>query len=344
MNSFLARKPRRILSDRKFPKASRSLLPAIFLSLVLLSRLSAFGQAELPSQAGLVHFGDLIEVDVVGSFEHDWRGSLTPEGFLDGLISLENQIYALCRSEQDLSLAIQTELSKTLRDPKVAVRILDRSNRAVAFLNGAVKVPQRFQIKRPIYLNEMLTLSGGITDRSSGEVSVFRPANLSCTEPPKIGESEFVKASQPVGAERTIIKIVAILRGDPSANPRILSGDIVTVVEALPVYVIGGVNAPQQIPLRNELTLSRAIAMAGGLAKEANSSITVFRRGGSGTELITVDVLKIAAGQADDPVLKPFDIVDVPQKGKAVRVRPPVIDNGGSNSATLANLPLRIIE
>ena len=310
---------------------------------MLLSRLSAFGQAELPSQAGLVHFGDLIEVDVVGSFEHDWRGSLTPEGFLDGLISLENQIYALCRSEQDLSLAIQTELSKTLRDPKVAVRILDRSNRAVAFLNGAVKAPQRFQIKRPIYLNEMLTLSGGITDRSSGEVSVFRPANLSCIEPRKTGESEFVKASQPV-AERTIIKIVAILRGDPSANPRILSGDIVTVVEALPVYVIGGVNAPQQIPLRNELTLSSAIAMAGGLAKEANSNITVFRRDGSGTELITVDVQKIAAGQADDPVLKPFDIVDVPQKGKAVRVRPPVIDNGGSNSATLANLPLRIID
>jgi len=310
---------------------------------VLLSRLSAFGQAELPSQAGLVHFGDLIEVDVVGSFEHDWRGSLTPEGFLDGLISLENQIYALCRSEQDLSLAIQTELSKTLRDPKVAVRILDRSNRAVAFLNGAVKAPQRFQIKRPIYLNEMLTLSGGITDRSSGEVSVFRPANLSCIEPRKTGESEFVKASQPV-AERTIIKIVAILRGDPSANPRILSGDIVTVVEALPVYVIGGVNAPQQIPLRNELTLSRAIAMAGGLAKEANSNITVFRRDGSGTELITVDVQKIAAGQADDPVLKPFDIVDVPQKGKPARVRPPVIDNGGSKSATLANLPLRIID
>lgn len=306
--------------------------------------LSAFGQTEVPTQAALVHFGDLIEVDVVGSFEHDWRGSLTPEGFLDGLDSLENQIYALCRSEQDLSIAVQTELSKTLREPKVSVRILDRSNRAVAFLNGAVRTPQRFQIKRPINLNEMLTLSGGITDRSSGEVSVFRPANLSCTEPPKTGDREFVKASQPIGAERTIIKIVDILRGDPLANPRILSGDIVTVVEALPVYVIGGVNAPQQIALRNELTLSRAIAMAGGLAKEANSSITVFRRDGSRTELITADVQKIAAGQADDPVLKPFDIVDVPQKGKPARVRPPVIDNGGSKRSTLANLPLRIID
>ncbi len=318
---------------------------AIFLSLVVLPPWpSTLAQTEIPTQAGLVHFGDLIEVDVVGSFEHDWRGSLTPEGFLDGLESLENQVYALCRSEQDLSIVIQAELSKTLRDPRVAVRILDRSNRAVAFLNGAVRVPQRFQIKRPIYLNELLTLSGGITDRSSGQVSLFRPANLSCTEPRRSGENEFVKASQPVGAERSIIKISDILRGDPTANPRIFSGDIVTVVEALPVYIIGGVNIPQQIPLRNELTVSRAIAMAGGLAKEANSTITVFRRDGGVTSLITADLQKIVAGEANDPVLQPFDIVDVPQKGKPARTRPPVIDGSGSKNTPLAILPLRVID
>lgn len=301
-------------------------------------------QSEPQSQANLVHFGDLIEVDVIGSFEYDWRGSLTPEGFFDGLDSLENQIYGLCQSEEDLSVTVQKEFAKMLRDPKVVVRILDRSNRAVAFLNGAVRSPQRFQIKRAVYLNELLVLSGGITDRSSGEISVFRPANLSCVEPRKNTDGEFVKASQPRGAETINIKIADILRGEQSANPRILSGDIVTVSEALPVYVIGGVNSPQRLPLRNQITLSRAIATAGGLAKEANGNITIFRREGRETKLIQADLQKITAGQADDPVLKPFDIIDVPQKGKPSRTRPPVIDKGVTNGLTLASLPLRVID
>ena len=130
-------------------------------------------------QANLVHFGDLVEVDVIGSYEYDWRGSLTPEGYLDGLDTLENQIYALCQTEAALSAAVEKELSKTLRNPKVEVRILDRSNRAVAFLSGAVRSPKRFQIKRKVQLSELLVLSGGITDRSSGEISIFRPATMS---------------------------------------------------------------------------------------------------------------------------------------------------------------------
>lgn len=312
-------------------------LPGLLLPLVLAL------SVESQTPPNLVHYGDLIEVDVVGSFEYDWRGSLTPEGFLDGLDTLEERIYALCRSEEELSAVIQEQYSKTLREPKVNVRILDRSNRAVAFVTGAVRSPQRFQIKRAVYLNELLVLSGGITDRSSGEIMIFRPGNLSCSEPKRTTDGEFVKASQPGGAETINVKIGDILRGDAAANPRILSGDIVTVSEALPVYVIGGVNSPQQISLRNQLTLSRAVSTAGGLAKDGTGTITIFRREGRETKLIRADLEKITAGQEDDPVLKPFDIVDVPQKGKPARSRPPMID-GPSRAGGLATLPLRVID
>ncbi len=315
---------------------------SIFLLLVL--ALSDFAQSGATSRSDLVHFGDLIEIDVIGSFEYDWRGTLTPEGYLDGLDYLEQQIYALCQSEEGLSVSIEKEYAKTLRDPKVTVRILDRSNRAVAFLSGAVRSPQRFQIKRPVYLNELLILSGGITDRSSGEIAIFRPANLSCFDSKKTPGAEFVKASQPGGAETFSVKIADILRGEASANPRILSGDIVTVSEAFPVYVIGGVNTPQQISLRNQLTLSRVIAMAGGLSKDVNGNIIIFRREGRETKRIEADLRKITAGQVEDLVLKPFDIVDVPQRGKPSRTRPPVIDNDLSRGVALANLPLRVID
>lgn len=312
--------------------------------MLVITSLGVFPQSESKSQSNLVHFGDLIEIDVIGSFEYDWRGTITPEGYLDGLDYFDQQIYALCRSEEELSISVEKEYAKTLRDPKVSVRILDRSNRAVAFLTGAVRSPQRFQIKRPVYLNELLILSGGITDRSSGEVAVFRPANLSCSDSKKSTTTEFLNASQPGGAETFNIKIPDILRGDPAANPRIMSGDIVTVSEAFPVYVIGGVNAPQQISLRNQLTLSRVIAMAGGLSKDFEGVITIFRRDNRETKRIEADIKKITSGQAEDLVLKPFDIVDVPQKGKAARARPPSIDQGRLSGSALSSLPLRIID
>lgn len=289
--------------------------------------------------ANLVHFGDLIDVDVVGSFEYDWRGTLNPEGFLDGMDRIPNRIYGLCRSEGDLAEAITKEYRAYLRDPAVVVKILDRSNRAVAFLDGAVKFPQRFQIRRRVLLNELLILSGGITDRSSGEIRIFRPQSLNCDQKPSADVSG-EKTSQNV-----TIKIADLLAGSEGANPPIFSGDIVTVVEADPVYLIGGVNAPKQISLRIETTLSRAIASAGGLAKEGlEDKIRIFRRDGKDRQVIEANLRKILAKEAEDPVLQAYDVVDVEQKGRGPRKLPPVLESKSSANDRLSKLPLRIID
>ncbi|MCA1589561.1 MAG: polysaccharide biosynthesis/export family protein, partial [Acidobacteria bacterium] len=216
----------------------------------------AWPQAEAEKSQELVHYGDLIEVDVLGSLEYDWRGTINPEGFLDGVDALENRVYALCRSNAQIAADLEQGFSKILRDPRVAVRVLDRSNRAVAFLHGAVRTPQRLRIKRKILLNELLVLAGGISDTASGEVTIFRPVNASCGPATADAEQEFVKASTGEAARTVSIKISDLLRGVPDANPEIRSGDIVTVVEALPIYVIGGVAAPRQISARGEMTLA----------------------------------------------------------------------------------------
>ncbi|MEO6334441.1 MAG: hypothetical protein ABIO91_05590, partial [Pyrinomonadaceae bacterium] len=65
---------------------------------------------------------------------------------------------------------------------------------------------------------------------------------------------------------------------------------------------------------------------------------------GRETQRFEADLQQIVAGTTKDPVLKAFDIVDVPQKGKPPRSRPPVIDKGGPLSLTLAGLPLRIVD
>ena len=293
----------------------------------------------------LVHLGDLIDVDVVGSFDFDWRGTLNPEGFLDGLDLVQEPIYALCRSESDLAADLTKAYSKSLRDPTIVVRILDRSNRAVVFLDGAVKFPQRFQIRRPIRLNELLIVAGGITENASGVISIFRPQNLSCAVQPPAAEGSFVKASTADGPQTFSIRIADLLAGEARSNPQVLSGDIVTVAEAMPVYVMGGVNAPKQVSARTRTTLSRAVAAAGGVSKKGlESSVTIYRREGNETKILQADLRKIEAAEVEDPVLKPFDIVEVGQKGVEKRRFAPVIDNAGFQTSKLVNLPLRIIE
>jgi protein involved in polysaccharide export with SLBB domain len=312
-------------------------------------------QTNPPSAENLIHQGDLIDVDILGSFEYDWRGKLTPEGYIDGLSFIEEPVFGLCRSEEDVARDIVRGYEKLLRNPKVVVKILDRSNRATAVLVGAVKKPQRFQIKRSVFLNELLIVSGGLTELADGEIRIFRPQNLSCLAEPKVFESaisdngekreRFVKTRQGNVATTLSVKISDLLNGNKESNPQILSGDIVTVLEAAPIYITGGVNSPKQIAARSKLTVSRAVDSAGGLTKNATEdSITIFRRVGRETKVIEVDLKKIKAEQAEDIVLQSFDIVEVGEKGRAKKKFPPVIQLQSTTESQSAALPFRIIE
>lgn len=269
---------------------------------------------------------------MVGSLEFDWRGGVNAEGFLDGFDKTADPIFVRCLSPREAADLISKVYSKILRDPVVEVRILDRSNRALAYVDGAVKTPQRLRIKREISLKELIVLSGGITDTASGDISIFRPENLSCS-------------AAPAKASTKMVAIADLLSGKAESNPKILSGDIVTVVEALPVFVIGGVGVPKQISLRSTLTLSRAVLIAGGVAKGGTpDAVTIYRREDGTTKIIAANLDEIEAGKAEDPVLKPYDVVDVGERGKEKRMFPPVIDAAGSRFQKQAKMPIRVIE
>ena len=291
----------------------------------------------------LIHPGDLIEVDVVGSTEFDWRGGLTPEGFLSGINFVENPIYALCRTEKAVAADVAKGYAKLLRNPQIEVKILDRSQRPVAFLYGAVKNPQRFQIKRAVNLNELLILSGGLTDKVSGEIQILRSRNLSCAA--KKNSKNPNRAKPASDSEFINVKIADLLEGKPAANPQILTGDVVTVLESKPIYVTGGVANPRQLDARSEINITRAIAAAGGLTKDADpKNITIFRVENKQTRTIDVDYEKIKSGQADDLALRAFDIVDVSQKGKTKSRYSLGFKAAEESLKKSQNLPLKIID
>ncbi|MDQ4122672.1 MAG: SLBB domain-containing protein [Acidobacteriota bacterium] len=283
----------------------------------------------------LIHLGDVIDIDVLGSLEYDWRGRLDSEGFLSGIPYAKEPVFALCRTEEEIAAQLTEAYSKILRKPEIVVRVVDRTERQQARIYGAVRTPLRFQIERPVRLNEILVLTGGIGERASGEIKIFRPPYLSCISP----------NSAQAESQMITVKISELLAGKSEANPFIRTGDIVTVEEAKPVFVAGGVAAPQTILLRDNqtMTLTRAIASAGGAVKNA-VKVTIFRRSSDGvTQQIEADLEKIRRKQADDVSLEAFDVVEVEGTLRADKTKPPTVAGFDANQPNQANPPLRVI-
>jgi protein involved in polysaccharide export with SLBB domain len=282
---------------------------------------------------GLIHHGDVIDVDVIGSFEFDWRGGITPEGFLDGYDKIADQIPAICHSETEVAASIEAALKAVLREPKVVVRIIDRSNRPLAAISGAVRNPYRFRIKRDVRVNELIALSGGITDNASGTIDIFRPRNAGCVE----------KSQESNAGERVNIQISDLLAGKTEANPIIAAGDIINVLEANPVYVIGGISNPGQIKFRPGLTLDRAIAISGGVVKRnGTGKVKIYRRTGGKSEIIEAEVPGNTVAAATEMPLQPFDIVEILERGSAERRFPVMASRSDTNND--AAIPIRTID
>lgn len=309
----------------------RIILSFCLLGLLLCEAATGQGTANRASGKEKIHQGDLIEIDEVGGFDFDWRGKLNPEGFLDGFTKIAEPIFARCRTTEELAESIRAEYAKILREPSVRVRIIDRNDRAFAYLDGAIKQPQKFRIKRAVDLKELVVIGGGFTDKAGGEISILRPEGASCDA---AGD----------GSTRTLkISIADILSGSTDANPTILSGDLVTVLAVQPVYVIGGVGSPGKAAWREGMTVSRAVAAVGGVSdKGVSGSVSIYRN--RGASVVQVDLDKVIAGRAEDVALRPFDIVDVPLKGAAKRKLPPVVDDPDSRPTSFQSMPLRVIE
>ena len=97
-------------------------------------------------------------------------------------------------------------------------------------------------------------------------------------------------------------------------DPYIRPGDIVIVTEGEPVYLTGYLNAPREIVMKDNMTLVRAIAMAGGIQRTAKShEVYIYRqvKGKLGPEKLKFDYDAIKNGKQPDVLLQAYDIIDV---------------------------------
>jgi polysaccharide export outer membrane protein len=290
--------------------------------------------------------GDVIDVRVFGQSDLNALAEVDSEGNISSLPFLEAPIRAKCRTEKDVQKDIAAAYAKYLKAPQVSVRIAERKSRQPATIFGAVRQPTRLMMVRRVRLNEIMAASGGFTERAAGTIQILHTEPVMCPEP---GDEAAAASIDGTRVPLEVVKIQDLKAGKIEANPFIRPGDYIVVTEAEPVYITGSVVSPQGVFMRDQLTLSVAIAMVGGVRKEAKTSdVRIYRQkpGAKEQETIKVDLAAIKKNQTPDILLQPYDVVEVAEAGMFSAQRlPSTLLSGvsGGFQSVFSALPMRVL-
>lgn len=292
------------------------LKPIAFALFALMSALSV--GAQQPDTTGLaqaalisasadlyrIGAGDVLEVRVFNRPQFSREAVRVDNRGMIRMPMIETDIRAGCSTESELAEAVAGLYLKYQRHPHVDVFVKDYSSKPVAVI-GAVDKPGQFQLQRRVRLLELVSLAGGPTERAGQRILVAHSSEMS---PCDAGLAANASGFESYDLNNT-------LKADGASNPYVRSGDIITLPEAQQVFVVGNVFRPTTIPLKERITVSQAVAMAGGTMPDAKKdSIRILRQSpGSPTKTeIVVDLNAIGKRKAEDVELKANDIVEVP--------------------------------
>lgn len=249
--------------------------------------------------------GDVLDIRIYNRPQLS-REAVRVEG--SGMIRMpliETEIQAACLTEGELAKEISTRYAKYYKNLQVDVFIKGYHSRQVAII-GAVNDQSRFELQRRVRLLELLTYAKGPSSRAGQTINIVHSTQSSPCKKDDDADASAAFSSY---------KLSDVLQGDPKSNPYLEAGDIVTLPEADQVYVVGNVFSPITIALKESITLTRAIAMAGGLKQDTRKDKIRVLRQEPGTTIrkeITVDLYAIEKKRSEDLALLPNDIIDVP--------------------------------
>ena len=278
--------------------------------------------------------GDVLDIRVFNKPQFNREGvRVDPRGMIR-MPLIKEEIVAACHTESELEAIVTELLKEYVLDPQVTVQIKEYQSEPVAVL-GAVRAPSRFQLQRRVRLLELLTFVNGPADNAGRTVQVVHTG-------PRVACGNSQGDSETAVSVLDSYQLSDTLRGDGKSNPYVQPGDVVSIAVADQVYVIGNVVHPTAIALTEPMTVSRAIAMAGGTALDTRkNAIHIIRQtpGTTDKKEILVDLEAINRHKAEDVVLVANDIIDVPASGGKRLLRSLM----GAVVPSIGNLPVRVI-
>ncbi|MCF7984797.1 MAG: polysaccharide export protein [Thiohalocapsa sp.] len=199
---------------------------------------------------------------------------------------------------RDAENLLVERLGKYIHTPQVAIFVDEYASQEIT-VNGAVARPGVIKVQRPRTLFEVLSLAGGLKGNASTKVSV-----VTDLEQPETGQR---------GTRRFIVDLNDLVNESEVQSLVLGGGDSVFVHEAGIFFVDGAVAKPGSFGLKPDMTVLKAIAVAGGAKWEAKENqVRVIRRDGTGTpQEMMVDVAAVRDKRQPDMLLRDGDVVIV---------------------------------
>lgn len=219
-----------------------------------------------------------------------------------GVISLPaiGVVHVGDRSVQEIQTIIERRLEEqgVLQEPRVGVSVKEYRSRRIAVI-GEVNSPGVYAIQQNVTtLMDMLTLAGGPTRNAGQTAHILRKEQ---------GQFDPVRITVNLHRlfEEGVFDLNAVLQGD----------DIIFVPNAPLVYVYGSVRSPGGYTLNRSIRALEAIALAGGLTKDAaKRHVFLVRRSSplGAEEVINLNVQQIERGRQRDIFLQEGDVLHIP--------------------------------
>lgn len=287
-------------------------LRAAFLVSILLGGLCCAADVGLNVSSYVLTAEDTIVIRVPDSVEFGAEKTsfrIDDEGYVN--LPLIGRRRAAGRTTRQLESELTEPLKSYYLAPRVSVSIAEFHTEPVSVL-GAVNTPGLLRMNGEETLLEMLSRAGGLRSDAGQTLTISRRLDQGRLPLPEA-------ADDPSGEfSLAVLKLSEITTGArASANIVLKPHDVVTVMRAQMIYVLGDVGHAGGFVLneRNEMSTLKALALAGGLshtAAPANARILRHEPGASQRQEIPVNLNRIVKNKDADPDLKPEDILFVP--------------------------------
>lgn len=245
--------------------------------------------------------GDVLSIEVAGEPELKRKVKVSEQGTIR-MPYIDQDLPVAGMSEHQVANLLREKMTVILKDPQVTL-FIEEYHARMASIAGEVREPKQVALTRELRLYDLISLAGGLTDKAGNVIQLIH------TRPDDSIE---------------VIDVRDLVRR-PDLNRVIRDGDFVNVPETGVIYVTGSVNKPGVFPMKDTIKLSQAIAMAGGVSQDSKKKEVHLVRATDASQTVTTDqivnLLEIEKDPTKDIVLKPYDVIMVPEATRAKQTR-----------------------
>ena len=244
---------------------------------------------------------------------------INPDGHIN--LPLIGRVLAAGLTVQELEQVLAANLKAYYKDPQVGVSMVEFRSQTASVL-GLVNNPGVQLLQGSKTLLDVISMAGGIKPEASSTIRITRRKERGPVPLPTVREDATGRFAIAEVNVRDIIEART-----PELNILVMPDDIITVLQADLIYVVGEVTRPGTVVLSNQDSISvmQILAIAGGTTRAAATNKCVILRSKPGEPVrteIPLDINRIKDRKAEDVALLPNDILLVPgSAGKQAALR-----------------------